>query len=397
MPQVHTLNLTSDFINGDVIPEELLTSPAPRMHALTLRQDYRGALLPSAFLGNEAPLLRHLSLTGFYPICWTSVFDNLLSLEIITDPPVFVLSNFNAMFDAISRMPALQDLTLSHCLPTLAASPAQHSVPLVHLKSCTLDGPFLDAVHFLARLQLPSEVMLRLQLIMDDSDGLAQDIHQSDLSTLLLYFNGPVDFPLCKLSITNGNTVLKINGERIGGGLYAEFAVAFLWTTPEEPPQLAVLNALAKSIAFESVESLSVDVVSHIFHSNDITPVDTDMWCTILRRGADMTDIHASGEAGGTLIRALSSLDNTEPGQWVPLLENLEFHCMPFYSFRSGDDIEYDTAAILRTWLGLRCNTGRPLASITLLYCEGVPSGLLELSPSTKMYQREIDFYAPNL
>ncbi|KAI0053689.1 hypothetical protein FA95DRAFT_477744 [Auriscalpium vulgare] len=391
MPRVHTLNFKSDSLYGDdVVPEELLASPAPRMHALTLQlSEYGSVPLTSAFLGNEAPLLRHLSLTGCYPASWPStLYDNLLSLEITANPWRYVPQNYNDMVNAIRRMPALQKLTLSKCLPplALATSPPQHSVSLEHLRSCTLDGPFLDIIHFLSHFHLCSEVVLRWLHLKLAMDAVSTQDTLRGLSTLLSYFKSTVEIPLHMLYICQvygytreADKGFIINGKGDGGGSITDVGMAFLWRTHEQPPQLEVLSALVKSIALESVKLLDLSVDAGSSHPI----VDEAMLCTILQRGALIGEIHTAGQAGTTLVCALSSLENTEPGQCVPLLRRLTFHCA---------DIRGDTADVLRAWLGSRYSTGRPLAFIDFQYNDGVPSDLLDLSPSTEMYQRESSY-----
>ncbi|KAJ7577086.1 hypothetical protein C8J56DRAFT_379638 [Mycena floridula] len=166
-----------------------LEQPAPFLESLSISNSYPNYhhlveryAFPDSFLQGDAPRLRDLELIRC-SIPWDSaLFHNLSHLK-ICDTGLQCLPTIEEMVTLLQKMPSLESLDLSDCLPTLAvdavAAPAPVAVVSLPLLSrLQLCGQTLECANLLNHISFPATATVHLICKGNDAT-------EGDFSTLL--------------------------------------------------------------------------------------------------------------------------------------------------------------------------------------------------------------------
>ena len=159
----------------------LLETAAPLLEVLWLRVDpHRPGMrhdvavpLPSNFLATH-PRLRRLFVDGALLSSWAIApgvpLASLTLLSICAPDPrrapieraEFVVPPLDEFLDSLLHMPALETITLSHCLPSFARAFSQRTVPLPHLRTINIHDRVDRCRQVLDALDVPPTTIIKI-------------------------------------------------------------------------------------------------------------------------------------------------------------------------------------------------------------------------------------------
>ncbi|KAI0066398.1 hypothetical protein BV25DRAFT_1912479 [Artomyces pyxidatus] len=152
---------------------DALTAPAPMLQVLEIGPRLRttSTILPANFLGNHAPILRHLLLYNVLNFPWSSdICKSLVSLKLESSESIPSRPPLDVVLHALNRMPSLDSLTLlRHHLPE-PMSASSIVVRLPRITELTLEGRLPDIAGLLRQLELPNNPNIYLTIFCSAED-----------------------------------------------------------------------------------------------------------------------------------------------------------------------------------------------------------------------------------
>ncbi|KIK44281.1 hypothetical protein CY34DRAFT_802889 [Suillus luteus UH-Slu-Lm8-n1] len=171
LPRIESLKFRALEIHANDIIQWLSSQPAPLLETFEFSTpivtqnsaDVDITPISSVIFQGQAPRLRSVHLT-VVPIDWTAdIFSGIRSLSIMEPGPEYLtLSQF---LSALTRMPALEHLSLERILFLDEGTMPYSTVSLPQLKSMALGNPTLpEAITVFRQLVLPADVKISLCL-----------------------------------------------------------------------------------------------------------------------------------------------------------------------------------------------------------------------------------------
>ncbi|KAG2012989.1 hypothetical protein CC2G_009932 [Coprinopsis cinerea AmutBmut pab1-1] len=172
-----------------------MTSPAPLLQCLTMRRGYvsysSSEILPTTFLGGEAPQLQSLELNGYFLPWDSTLLRGLTSLKLnFTPSRNLPRPSPEAFFGALEAMESLRTLHLDTLLP---ASPLENrrTITLRHMEEFRLNGPMADCANIMTHVVLPPSAILHF-VVSKKPDESVQSMTDLSTSITASWLSGPL-------------------------------------------------------------------------------------------------------------------------------------------------------------------------------------------------------------
>jgi hypothetical protein len=168
LPRIKVLRLPLSPLDVDRVLDYLSSQPAPLLQSFKfsvagLDSHRNSKTISDAIFQGQAPLLRRLKLINcrFNPT--SCIFSGLRTLYVERVES----TSISELLPALRRMPGLEQLTLAKELPSIIAEENKlcfDRVPLVRLQCITLEVTIQTAAYLFARLVLPDDTRISLNL-----------------------------------------------------------------------------------------------------------------------------------------------------------------------------------------------------------------------------------------
>jgi hypothetical protein len=166
LPRIKVLRLPLFSSDVDRVLDYLSSQPAPLLQSFkfSVAGPHRNLrTISDAIFQGQAPLLRRLKLINCRFSPTSCIFSGLRILYV----KEVESTSISELLPALRRMPALEQLTLAKELPSIIAEENKlcfDRVPLVRLQCITLDVTIQTAAYLFARLVLPDDTRISLNL-----------------------------------------------------------------------------------------------------------------------------------------------------------------------------------------------------------------------------------------
>ncbi|KAF8877026.1 hypothetical protein BD779DRAFT_1558820 [Infundibulicybe gibba] len=315
-----SINLRSSF-NDEYIDSlfKIFSQPAPMLQDLTVSvQGNSGFTFPREFLGGLTPNLRHLKLSTFFHVPWDSAFfANLTTLDVCGPNN---LSSLEMLLAALARMPGLELLALSHCIPS-PAHPAMGCahVNLLNLQRLRLRNNLKQCTNFLGRITISTSATL--QVTFDCYEMMEESLYYRSLEAFRSHF-WTTPIPTGTLNFTWENHNFRIDawldhqGSEVLDSKNANIEISF-WCVPDELWPLSVAQACFAAFASPQLRSFRI--------SGDLIKWDID-WKDLARMAPHLQRL-VVGRARQTmeLCKVLCPLDGLDSAPEDCLLPELSY------------------------------------------------------------------------
>ncbi|ESK93119.1 hypothetical protein Moror_8842 [Moniliophthora roreri MCA 2997] len=374
VPLLHSLDIHVNAPQLSLLSSLVQQNPDPKHH-----------VLPDPLLGNNAPRLRKLALTGLQPP-WTSpLLRNLTSLQITQNKPPYYTSS--EILHVLKEMPLLENIGLWRCL-ALSMPEITCDEPVTHLprlRTLGIASTVVNCNSILNHITFPSTVELTIQPTYTSACAESQSlpVFMAWLARLFQAPSSPASFGfghksirylvLANLPSLSPNFHLQagvdLSQEDIheilstyGTSYYFPqtppfFSLTFVWSTfslledrsnAVQPIAHEILNIISPP----EVQILSLEIATHKLF-------DPNLMSDWLANCSQVQHVLASAEGVELVSKALEHAAKTRSDEFI--FPNLE--SMRFGRIASGD---HPSFGLLARYLDHRCKKGSKLQHMVI-------------------------------
>ncbi|KAA1470878.1 hypothetical protein DENSPDRAFT_798406 [Dentipellis sp. KUC8613] len=413
------LRLQTEFATGLQYRDSPISQPAAMLetcHLSVTNCDHFD--LPVNLFASNAPRLRVLSLKTC-AISWTRLgFSSLVDLSVVYPLECEWLSQRNRtaayrskLLQTLSRLPSLEHLTLIRSLPSqsgtilpTSGSRPDAAVPLLSLKSLSVDGDVTDIGAFLFILQLPPTCKLKVRCGSNSSSEMRQ--FSPLLPDLLRFLDKPflrLDIRAPVQSIGNYQLVLWTSTNSWADGPLLPAESEYSWYAGAQVPDLQIMfhstvdfednndnlgddlgeespNFRTASNARQLCADLPLESLQVLDVFDELLVWKPEIWLSLFGGLKNLRHIRVNQGPGLSLARSFSkTLGESESSiHWGP--ESLSFPHLATVTIMAGLDMWYSTTPnyldVLAKALRHRKDSAAPLEG---LYLQGYAKSTQQL------------------